>query len=387
MPSVWTKAVPRERLDWHVIKDQIDLTAVATSLLGEPPGRGGRGLWWVCPLHDDRNPSFNVDPARSRWKCFGCGEYGDAATLAMKVNGLTFPEAVRLVAGLCGLGPSLGTVRPTIRPPTVQAATRPVEKPSGLPHADAVVLVSEAAQRLWTPEGAEAVAYLRGRGLDDETIRRARLGYVDTVRFQMKNGENWSSVPGIAIPWFHGDRLASINVRRLDGVTWMKYKEAFRDRRRVYPSLAAIRAGRPLVIVEGEFDCLLLAQELGDVACVITLGSASSRLDADFLGVALSASPWFTAHDADKAGDKAAALWPSRGRRVRPPEGCKDWTDVHATGRHRVRYLWGKRLPMSASWEELASARWGPALAGHEADDADEYAREERAALRDGRTH
>jgi hypothetical protein len=38
------------RIDWPALRDQIDLSAVATDLLGPPPGRGGRGLWWRCPL-------------------------------------------------------------------------------------------------------------------------------------------------------------------------------------------------------------------------------------------------------------------------------------------------------------------------------------------------
>ena len=63
MPSVRTMHTPAERLNWHAIKDRIDLKDMAVVLLGEPPGRrGGSGLWWRCPLHDDRNPSFNIDP-------------------------------------------------------------------------------------------------------------------------------------------------------------------------------------------------------------------------------------------------------------------------------------------------------------------------------------
>jgi hypothetical protein len=49
------------RLDWPSVRDRVDLTAVATALLGEPAGRRGergRRLWWSCPFHPDRNPSF-----------------------------------------------------------------------------------------------------------------------------------------------------------------------------------------------------------------------------------------------------------------------------------------------------------------------------------------
>ena len=55
-----------------------------------------------------------------------------------------------------------------------------------------------------------------------------------------------------------------------------KYVEAFRDGPRVYPSLAIVRPGAPLILVEGELDALLLGQELGERAAVVTLGSASA---------------------------------------------------------------------------------------------------------------
>ena len=51
------------RIDWNEIRDRIDLAAVATALMGPAPGRRGergRRLWWRCPFHEDRNPSFCV---------------------------------------------------------------------------------------------------------------------------------------------------------------------------------------------------------------------------------------------------------------------------------------------------------------------------------------
>lgn len=111
---------------------------------------------------------------------------------------------------------------------------------------------------------------------------------------------------------------------------------------------AVIEPGRPLVIVEGEFDALLLGKELRDLAAVVTLGSAASRPDLAARAEMLTAAPWYIAHDADEAGDKAASEWPAVAIRVRPPEG-KDWTEFHATGFSRIRYLWGRYLPMSKS--------------------------------------
>ncbi|WP_165249798.1 CHC2 zinc finger domain-containing protein [Paludisphaera soli] len=357
MPSPFVVRAPTDRLDWGALKDRIDLEAVAVALLGEPPGRKGGGrLWWSCPFHPDRNPSFVVDPDRGRWKCWGCGEHGDAAALVMKLDGSTFPAAVRRVVELCGLATWEASPHTPIVPRPVKAPDRPQERPSGLSPADALALVEDAAERLWSPNGVEAIVYLRGRGLNDETIRAARLGFVESARVPTKDGVRSYRASGIVLPWFDGERLALVKIRQLKGAR-PKYVEAFRDRPRIFPGPEAIQTGLPLIVVEGEFDCLLMAQQLHDVAGVVTLGSAASRLDEDVRRAVKSCRSLFTAHDADNAGDMAAECWPSRAVRVRPPEGCNDWTDVHASGFSRIRYSWGRHLPMSVPWEELAGRR------------------------------
>jgi hypothetical protein len=147
------------RLDWATIRDQTDLAAVATSLLGPAPGRRGENgrLWWICPFHDDKNASFHVNPSKGTWKCFGCSEHGDAAALAMKLNGWTFPEAVAYLAG--DPTPSGKPIRQ--RPPApswpAKTAACPAKLASGLPWADALKLVDEGAAHLWMPAGEDAL--------------------------------------------------------------------------------------------------------------------------------------------------------------------------------------------------------------------------------------
>ena len=173
------------------------------------------------------------------------------------------------------------------------------------------------------------------------------------------SGARYYLARGVVIPWFDGDRLALVKIRQPEGRK-PKYAEAFRDRPRVYPDPAVIEPGRPLIIVEGEFDALLLGQGLRDLAAVVTLGSASSRPDLATRSEMMAACPWYIATDADEAGDKAASEWPAVAIRVRPPEGVKDWTELWQAGRSSIRYLWGRYLPMSKPWEELAAQRWGP---------------------------
>ncbi len=93
----------RRGIDWPLVKERVDLAAVATDLLGAPRRTSGSGrLWWVCPFHNDHKPSFCITPGRSEWRCFGCGAHGDAASLLMQWNGITFPEAVRVLADRVG---------------------------------------------------------------------------------------------------------------------------------------------------------------------------------------------------------------------------------------------------------------------------------------------
>jgi hypothetical protein len=203
--------------------------------------------------------------------------------------------------------------------------------------ADALALVTEAEKRLWSPEGAAALAYLKGRGLTEATIKAAGLGWTPRA-----DGVPWKP-PGVVIPWRDGDRRALVKIRPPD--EWRKrfpeekrppkYIEAFRDRPRIYPGPEAIRPGMPLVIAEGEFDAMLLGQELADLASVITTGSSSTPIDPSMLPALLRCPRWYAAHDADDAGDRAAAEWPARAVRVRPPiepPAGKDWSDAWKAG-------------------------------------------------------
>jgi hypothetical protein len=352
--------------DWRTDRDHIDLAAVATRLLGPAPGRRGergRRLWWRCPFHDDGNPSFCVEPGKGWWRCFGCGERGDAAALVMRLGSMSFPEAIAyLTGGPAPARPAKAPTRPVASPEPARTAG-----PSGLPEADAVALVEAAAARLWTPEGALALAYLTGpeRCLPKPPIRAARLGWTPGASVPRADGTSFKTI-GWVVPWFNGDRLALVKVRQPDGRR-PKYVEAFRDPARLvcYPGAEVIEPGRPLVIVEGEFDALCLGEALGELAAAVTLGSASARPEPAARLAMLAAPRWYVATDRDEAGERAAAGWPApRSRRVRPPVG-KDWTEAQAAGVDLTRWwreiLAGAERPALFTWPELTRWRWGGA--------------------------
>ncbi len=348
------ETVPR-RVDWDAEKGRIDLAGVITREIGPPKVMIGRP-WWKCPFHEDRKPSLiarTLSDGRQRWKCYGCGSRDDVAAFIMMLKSSTFPEAVAYLTG--GAVPS-GKAKPA----RIAAKPKAPKEPQPEGWADAALAAVESAEaRLWTPEGAEALGYLHGRGLTEATVRAARLGFVRVRQ---------TGIPsGVTVPWFDGDRLSMVNVRRPAGSD-PKYMLFTGSRRGgIYPGPGAVKPGVPLVIVEGEFDALLLGQVLAGLASVVTLGCAGDRADRRVLDAILPASPWFAANDADAAGDNSAAPWLAydRCRRVRPPGPYKDWTEAAAAGVNLRRWweeiLAGEASPKLFTWEELSAWRWGPA--------------------------
>ena len=291
---------------------------------------------------------------------------GDAAELVKRINHCDFPAAVKYLADLSGvIPPSRGAA---VRPPPA-----PVASQARQPAARATVWL--ALGRSIDPRGrghclplgtwrGNALAYLRGRGLTDETIRAAGLGFTPAVLIPTRAGDRCFRFSGIVIPWRDGTRLTRIKIRRIDDGK-PKYAEAYSDRPLIYPDPAVIRPGKPLIVSEGEFDCHAAgpATSRGERHHP---GIGSARTDPAVLSRMLSSPRWFIALDADQAGDSAASKFPASAIRVRPPDPDKDWGEVHAGGSNRIRYHWGRYLPMSKSWGELESQRWGPSLDGDE---------------------
>jgi DNA primase len=326
------------------------MVRLATALMGAPPGRRGersrRNRWWSCPFHEDKNPSFCVQVDTRGWRCFGCQEKGDAAALVMKLHGVEFPAAVEWLAEFCGVVSSSASRHPLAcpSPPTprgLDSSGPRQERPSALSTDQASGLIEEASRRLWGPSGREALAYLRGRGLEDDTIKAARLGWAPKLRLPKKDGSGTWPLSGVVVPWIDRERPALVKVRRLGFFRGAKYIDVFRDRPILYPSRDAVWPGCSAIVAEGELDTCLLRQELAPLGVsIVTLGSASNRPTPRAIDLLCMASRLFIATDGDQAGDSAASIWPAYARRVRPPADSKDWGEVHQRGRNRLKYLW-----------------------------------------------
>ena len=84
------------------IKARTDLADLISSY-GIAVKRAGSSLKACCPFHNEKTPSFNINASKGFYHCFGCGESGDAIKFVMKMDGLTFAEAVKKLAAQCGV--------------------------------------------------------------------------------------------------------------------------------------------------------------------------------------------------------------------------------------------------------------------------------------------
>jgi len=201
---------------------------------------------------------------------------------------------------------------------------------------DAQEFVAECEEAPWSDVGAKALAHLREkRGLVDETVRAWRLGY---WHGDGKIGGWWRGrfvCRGIVIPWLvSGGAVWRVKIRRpLPGRVKSRY--ASFPGARPGPGLFGVDklTGKPdRIVAEGEFDTMLLWQEVGDLADAFTLGAACAALDDRWLPALLSAVRFWIATDNDKRGAAAAKYWldlvGERGKRVLPPGGAKDVGDA-----------------------------------------------------------
>ena len=138
--------------------------------------RKGREYGGLCPFHNEKTPSFYVVEDKGFFHCFGCGAHGDAIGYVMRAENLDFIEAVERLAGEAGLQVPQQT---------------PLERERAQRQKTLLEAVAAAAdfyeQQLWAPAGGRAREYLARRGLDEETIRRFRLGWAPDDRQALRH--------------------------------------------------------------------------------------------------------------------------------------------------------------------------------------------------------
>lgn len=91
--------IPSHTIDEVTVRS--DIVEVISRYI--PLKKAGANYRALCPFHEEKTPSFNVNPARQIFHCFGCGEGGNVITFVMKHESVSFPESVRLLADQCGV--------------------------------------------------------------------------------------------------------------------------------------------------------------------------------------------------------------------------------------------------------------------------------------------
>ncbi|MCB9678823.1 MAG: DNA primase [Alphaproteobacteria bacterium] len=157
--------IPRDVVD--AVRDRTDIVEVISRHV--TLSKSGKDLKGLCPFHQEKSPSFHVVPSKGIYHCFGCQAGGDVFRFLMQIEGLSFSEAVRELAGPAGVMIEERELTATERVALRSRATM-------------FDVLEEAASfyesTLWThPDGQPGRDYLKQRELSDAVCRRARIGF------------------------------------------------------------------------------------------------------------------------------------------------------------------------------------------------------------------
>jgi len=354
--------------------------------------RKGREYAGLCPFHNEKTPSFWVNDEKSFYHCFGCGAHGDVIGFSMRIDNLSFPEAVEKLANEAGLELPRFTPQEREKAKRQQTLHEVVE---------AACAWFEA--QLKAPGGKPGLDYLSGRGLGPETIARFRLGYAPEGRENLKAALKAAGVPealmleaGLIVKpedgresfdFFRGRVMFPIMDRRGRAVAFggrilgdgqPKYLNSREtplfDKGRTLYALDKARAGvaggagRPaaeLVVCEGYMDVIAL-HEAGFTGAVAPLGTAITETQIETLWK-LAPEPVLCL-DGDAAGQRAALRAAERVlpllkagfslRFARLPPGDDPDTLVRRQGAGAFTELLGRARPLvDILWDAEASGR------------------------------
>jgi DNA primase len=265
---------------------------------GHCPWCGGRDRFRVWPHAE-----------RPRYWCRQCNRNGDAIQYLRDRHGLSYREAcVRLGRPL--------DARPTLPRPHTPKPPPLAVPPNRAWQARAQAFSERCEEILWTPAGAQALAYLRRRGLQDDTIQTARLGYHPTERWERP--EQWGLAPdhkkiyllqGIVFPWYVGSELWQVLFRREgDHIPKDERYKPIAGGGNTFYQVDTLRPNAPAMMVEGVLDALAVLQDAGDLIAVVAAGTTTGRRER-WIGRLDLASTVLIALDADAAGDTASGWW------------------------------------------------------------------------------
>ncbi len=311
-------AIPQEFI--QELKSRCSIADVISSYVTLK--KSGRTLMGLCPFHNEKSPSFSVSPENGFYHCFGCGVGGDVISFIRRIENLDYVEAVRFLAQRAGLSvpeenynEGLAALKTRIYEANREAA-RFYHK------------------QLYSPEGQEALEYLRGRGLTEKTIIHFGLGYSPKSRFELVNHLRNKGFSGAELiqanlaneskRGYPFDRFSDrvmfpiIDLRgnvigfggRIMSDIKPKYLNTsetpvFNKSRNLFAlRFAKNKANGQLILVEGYMDVIALHQA-GFENTVATLGTALTQEQATI--IKRYCDEVVICYDADEAGQKATA--------------------------------------------------------------------------------
>src|SRR5271154_5025259 len=152
----------------QLVKQQADIVRIIGDYL-KLRKSGAQNYTGLCPFHKEKTGSFSVNATHGSFYCCGCHEKGDVFTFVMKMENISFPEAIRVVATKCGIP------LPKREFSSPEEAQEAGQRRQLIEIHEAACQCFEAA--LKSPEAARAREYLTGRGVAPETIKTFRIGY------------------------------------------------------------------------------------------------------------------------------------------------------------------------------------------------------------------
>src|SRR6201997_2423987 len=162
----------------YTVKQQADIVRIIGDYV-KLKKAGAQNYAGLCPFHGEKTASFSVHATRQFYHCFGCGVSGDVFSFVQKIENITFPEAVRLVAQNRGIPIPKATYSTPGEAKEARLRGQLLDV-----HERAVAFFQEC---LSCAEGAHAREYLAGRGLTQEMIAKFRIGYAPDSGFLLRD--------------------------------------------------------------------------------------------------------------------------------------------------------------------------------------------------------
>jgi DNA primase len=295
------------------LKQRISIVDVVGRVVPLKPK--GKNFWGCCPFHNEKTPSFSVNEEMGIYKCFGCGEGGDAITFLMKKNNLPYMDALRELSDIAGVN------MPQFKSRDAEEEKREISYYEILGQASKIYADSLP--------GSAAEEYLARRTIPADVQKKYMLGYAARGNVMAQRFGESGIAAGLvrrgkdngALYDFFRNRLmfpilsargnvVAFSGRSLDG-SEPKYiniaeTEFFQKRRTLFGihfALGAIRQSGRAIIVEGQIDCIRM-QTSGFLDTVAPLGTALTSEHIEILKK--YAKELVFCFDGDAAGQKAA---------------------------------------------------------------------------------